>query len=422
MEVSEIKIREYVRRILTARMKLLNEQSFYGLLLMHVKMAVSERHETAWTDNKRYIYFNTSFMDSISDRELIYVLEHEVMHIVLKHVERMMTGEFDGKLYNIASDIVVNSCIMMSHGGNPLAISLAGYGGPQMHIAPDNKEGCEHTAEEIYLMLKKKYKQDSDDSEKELKKDGYENWDYHEQGNQDEEEDGDDDSSIDEMSMDINWKSWIINAAELIKKFGSKSVGGLPGLLERYIMYIKEPVLDWRVILNEFVQEEVNDYSFSPPDKRFSDSDFYLPDYNDTDFSAKKLLFMIDTSGSMSDEDISDVYSEIRGAIDQFDGKLEGWLGFFDAVIYPPCPFTNIEEFETIRLDGGGGTLFSIIFEYVKEEMSDDLPVSIIVLTDGYAPFPDEEITEGIPVLWVLTTQVEPPWGKVARINIEQDC
>ena len=32
-------------------------------------------------------------------------------------------------------------------------------------------------------------------------------------------------------------------------------------------------------------------------------------------------------------------------------------------------------------------------------------PVSIIILTDGYAPFPNEKIAMGIPVLWIINNE-----------------
>lgn len=51
--------------------------------------------------------------------------------------------------------------------------------------------------------------------------------------------------------------------------------------------------------------------------------------------------------------------------------------------------------------------------------MQDKLPTSIIILTDGYAPFPEEELAGGIPVLWLLNNEeVDPPWGKIARIVV----
>ena len=51
--------------------------------------------------------------------------------------------------------------------------------------------------------------------------------------------------------------------------------------------------------------------------------------------------------------------------------------------------------------------------------MEENPPVSIIILTDGYCPFPKEEAANGIPVLWLINNEeVEVPWGKVARIKV----
>ena len=49
----------------------------------------------------------------------------------------------------------------------------------------------------------------------------------------------------------------------------------------------------------------------------------------------------------------------------------------------------------------------------------EDLPVSIVILTDGYAPFPEVSETMDIPVLWIINNEeVTPPWGRVARIKL----
>lgn len=38
---------------------------------------------------------------------------------------------------------------------------------------------------------------------------------------------------------------------------------------------------------------------------------------------------------------------------------------------------------------------------------------------DGFAPFPKEKLSMGIPVLWLLNNEkVDPPWGKAARITV----
>lgn len=216
------------------------------------------------------------------------------------------------------------------------------------------------------------------------------------------------------------WVKRFEDAAEAISvRDPSNSRGLLPAFAKRMLEELRKPQTDWRTILNDFIQEEIVDYSFSPPDRRFDDSPFMLPDFNDKDDLVEDILFMIDTSGSMSNEMITAAYSEVKGAIDQFDGKLKGWLGFFDAAIIEPQPFSNEEEFRVIRPAGGGGTDFQIIFEYVHEHMQDKPPASIIILTDGFAPFPKEELAGGIPVLWLLNNEgVKPPWGKVARIKI----
>ena len=217
------------------------------------------------------------------------------------------------------------------------------------------------------------------------------------------------------------WTDRLVTTAEIVRSMGGTGRGKAPFAAERIIEELKNPKLDWRTILNDFVHEEICDYSFAPPDKRMEDCPFFLPDFNEKDESAKNLLFMIDTSGSMSDVAITECYSEIYGAIQQFNGKLQGKLGFFDAVVVEPTPFEDEDEFKIIRPKGGGGTSFHVIFEYVKEEMQDDPPVSIIILTDGYAPFPKIEDTQDIPVLWIINNNdVKPPWGKVARLVKEE--
>ena len=216
------------------------------------------------------------------------------------------------------------------------------------------------------------------------------------------------------------WLNRMVQATDIIAQSeanGGKGRGITPIAAERIIEELKNPKREWRTILDDFVQEEICDYSFSPPDRRLQDSPFFLPDFNEKDESVKNLLFMIDTSGSMSEADITDCYSEIYGAIQQFGGKLQGKLGFFDAVVVEPTPFESEDEFKIIRPKGGGGTSFDIIFDYVEKEMADEPPVSIVILTDGYAPIPDESRAMGIPVLWIINNDdVTPEWGKIARI------
>lgn len=109
----------------------------------------------------------------------------------------------------------------------------------------------------------------------------------------------------------------------------SKGKSKIPAFAQRILKKLKNPQTDWREILSGFIQEEIVDYTFFPPDRRFDDNPFFLPDFNEKAEKVEDILFMIDTSGSMSDEMITQAYSEVKGAIDQFDGRVKGWVGFF---------------------------------------------------------------------------------------------
>ncbi len=416
MALSDEKIRGYIGRLLLSRMRILCNHSFYGLLLMHMIYSVSESVPTVYTDGVR-IVFGTGFLESLSESELDFILMHEIMHVVLQHC--FHANAQDDNAYNIACDIVVNSNIMLENGGNERSIALKKYG-VSMHLAPDGKEGHEYTVEQVYGMLPHHPKKHPNllpkiakgRARQELgKKDDVEKtiWDDHSCWGKHKDDDS---------PRDV-WVKHFKDATEAIEIRGASNTRDLlPSFARRLLKELRRPQTDWRTILNDFIQEEITDYSFFPPDRRFADSPFYLPDFNEKEDVVEHILFMIDTSGSMSDDMVTLVYSEVKGAIDQFNGKLKGWLGFFDGAIIAPKPFENVDDFKVIKAVGGGGTDFQIIFEYVHRHMSECLPASIVILTDGYAPFPQERLTGGIPVLWLLNNEeVHPPWGKIARMT-----
>ena len=453
MAISDERAREASRRLLLSRMRILCNNGFYGLLLMHMKFSLDESAETAYTDGYR-IAFSPDFLDDLSNDELDFVMMHEILHVVLQHVSR--GRDLNSEAFNIACDIVVNSNILLSFGMDRKRITLSKYG-ESMNLAPNGKNGYEYSAEEVYEMLTKSMKQSKSGGSGEgggenkggsggssgsgsgksgrasgvggagvdkaktggasrgravrevgrASSDGL--WDDHTKWGATEE---------DEHYHEA-WVKRLEDAAEAISiRDPSNSRGLLPAFAKRILEELRGGSgLNWRELLCNFVQEEVNDYSFSPPDRRYGESDFFLPDFNDADERVRNVLFMIDTSGSMSDKMITEAYSEIVAAIDQFGGRLQGWLGFFDAAIIEPKEFVGVDELMIIRPAGGGGTDFGIVFEYVRDHMQDEPPVSIVILTDGYAPFPKEAAAMDIPVLWLINNEeVTPPWGKVARI------
>ena len=395
MSLSKEQYQQYLKRIALSRVRILLNHGFYGLLLMNVKLLVDENCDTAFTDGNS-ITFGSSFLDQISDKEIDFILMHEILHIALRHCSRQ--EKRDNNLFNIACDIVVNSNILKSNNMNIESITLNKFG-ESMHLAPNNKEGYLYTAEEVYEMLIKNSNV-SNQLSYGLSFDDHSKW-----GNDNYEE--------------KEWIQKVLNAKSTIDLQNKRTncCGNLPLCIERMYLELTKPKVDWKTILNEFVQEIICDYSFFPPDKRFHDYDFFLPDFNDKEKEISNILFMVDTSGSISNEILTNIYSELKGALEQFNDKLEGYLGFFDAKVIEPIPFSNIDELLQIKPYGGGGTKFDIIFDYVNMHMRNETPKSIIILTDGYAPFPDEVVTNNIPVLWIIVdSNVIPPWGKYIKI------
>jgi len=484
MALSKEDLMRYNRRLLLSRARILCNNGFYGLLLMHMKFVMNEASPTAYTDGFE-IGFNPSFLDSLKDSEVDFVMMHEILHVALRHCERQ-DEKRDALIWNIAADIVVNSNIMRSSGMKKESISIDGK--PLMHEAPNGKHGYEYTVEEVYDMLlssAKKQKRaggqgsgsgnnaqgQGGSSGSSARGGGQGSSSGSNQSGQGGNQQGgrqaacggsrytktagggvgsgagqgsganarggggrlydgengilDDHSKWGTEGTEkrreerIKWEKYVLDAAEVVRiSDPSNQCGSLPLGAERMIEEMRKPTLDWKTILNSFVQEEIVDYSFFPPDRRFDGSDFFLPDFNLPEEYIGNILFMVDTSASISDTMINEAYSEIVGAIEQYDGRLKGKLGFFDACVYPAVEFESVKEVLKIRPRGGGGTNFHIIFDYVMREMAEEPPRCIIILTDGYAPFPDESARGDIPVLWLINgSDVKPPWGKIAYMG-----
>ena len=412
--LTEAKKKEYLTRLVLSRLRILNDHGFYGLLLMHMRFGIEETCPTAYTDGYK-IVFGTKFLDELSNKEIDFVMMHEIMHVVLKHCFR--GNNYNPTLFNIACDIVVNSNILKSYDMDYSSITVGND--VSMHLAPDKKEGYEYTAEEVYEMLKKqtlhkKIVGSTDGNEGKVPT-GCDNLDLDSisAGLIDDHSKWVSDSGEGQKTDD--WDQRLINAINLSKNRGSE----IPNAALRAYDLLTNSVVDWRLLLKEFITFDVTDYSFTPPDKRYSDYDFYLPDYNaESETTNINVLFEVDTSGSVTNKLLGYAYSEIKGAIEEFNGSIKGWLGFYDTRAYDITPFSNVDDVLKIKPIGGGGTDCSSIFKSLDKfkEKAGSID-AIIIITDGYDEFPKESVRENIPVFWLITNnEVTPPWGVVARI------
>lgn len=434
--MTEQRKRRLKAKIQASRGRLMQSHTFFALLLMYLKF-VAVKDMKKISTNGRCIYFSPDFIDKLYEPELDYILCHQIMHIIYGHIWRPYDREgFD---YHFAYDIKINA-ILTDYGFTEERYAHLGY--IYRKVPSEDYDPAEMTPEEIFDDLpyslcvfddniRDKFLLDSDlwwNQKDDTGESGEIIIDLPElDGMLREKKDdeggctGEDDEGncAGDGELQQEWRGRVASTAKSIEALegDSDGFGCVPDFAKRMIEKIKEPTIDWKKVLNNFVQERVCDYSFSPPDRRFSDTDFFLPDFNEKDFVSKEVLFMVDTSGSVEDDDLAKVYSELQGAIEQFGGKLIGKLGFFDADVTPPLPFESVGDLLNIIPYGGGGTDFTVIFDYIRNNCMNELPACVVIFTDGIGPYPPETAAMGIPVLWIINNYDSiPPFGKTTRL------
>lgn len=356
-------------RLITARVQLLLNNGFFGNLATRLQLQdASSWCPTAATDG-RYFFYNKEFIDMLDDDELIFLMGHEVLHNVYDHMGRR--GNRDPRLWNIANDYVVNMDLVENNIGKKITkVQICfDYKYQNMfsdEIYDDLFENAEQVTEET-LDMHLDYS-DSDDDQGQGA-----------QGNVD-SEDGKDGppqySQEERRQIQDEMKEAIMNAA---KSAGNKDV---PRGVRKMIKDLTNPELDWRELLATNIQSVVkNDFTFMRPARKGIAERVYLPgmDY-DTDLD---VFCFIDSSGSMLDEMLRDLCSEVKGIMEQYT-NFTLRLCFFDTETYTIHEFdsSNIDEIHDIEIEGGGGTEFDCMFDRLKAE--DIVPQKLIVFTDGY--------------------------------------
>ena len=389
------KINRTVERMSEARAALVKDYPFFGHLCMGLRLACAPC-STACTDGRRLI-FDPDFADSLTEQEMQFVVLHEVLHCVLEHCIRGKS--LHSSVYNIACDIVVNSIILDMWGLDSFAIE----GEEVMHLTPEGEEGRLYNAEEIYHMLLKQPEKNPPEAGKGDMPDGaidrHDLW----QGICDREQ------LRDEIRARIR---------EAAKCFGNSAE--MPQSVRKVVRELtRHTGTDWKQLLHDFLHCDQYDYTFLPPDRRYAGADFYLPAFNadDEDGSADEIWVCVDTSGSITDEELTCAMEEILDAMRQT--HLRGKLSFFDSMITDPEPFETEEELKKLVPMGGGGTSFRIIFDYLRNRLYPDMPKAILIFTDGYAEWPEEQVAMDVPVLWLISRDGndDVPWGRVARFE-----
>jgi len=356
--------------------KLITFQPLYGIVFMSLNKIESRKIPTLAVGVTRRVdlalYYNPDFIDGLSRAELRAVLKHEALHVLLHHISRAKHFSYNMRGYNIAADMAINQHIE----GLP-----EGCFYPSTLNLPDSE-----SSEWYYESLKK----ESDENGHDISEVG--------------EGKGklvDDHSMWQDMDDDIIKEKIRHIAEKAIKEQEKKGWGDVGADLAGKIIAANKPVVNWKREVRYFINKLVmmgRKSTRMRPNRRYG----YVNPGSKRDYTSR-LLIGVDTSGSVSDEQLKMFFTEINGMIDhvqvdviQFDYNLQG----------EPEPFRK--KSKDINIIGRGGTNFEPVIKLADEMKYDGL----IIFTDGYAPFPTKPKAR---MLWAVSerdSDVNFPYGK----------
>lgn len=372
------------RRIMVSRIKLIRKNPFFGYLALslNIKEKKPEKMDmpTMGVDALGNMFYCKDFLDTLEQDEITFVIAHEVMHAALGHLLRLEGRDI--KTWNIATDITVNNLLI-----DTLKESDEKYmKEPEGILKSDKYYGM--SSEEIYEKLVKRQKNKN-------KKDGGKNKDYTGKRLDDHKHTDKNKLSGNQIrSIKREWKQKISAASQM-----AKSQGKLPGSLKRLVdSLIEEPKVNWKELLQKYVQREIPfDFSYSRPSKRSASVGTYMPH---TVRESVDIVVGVDTSGSISDEDYKQFISEMIG-IAHSHANVNMKVLFVDADVQNTVDIRTDHENTLMKMprEGYGGTDMRVIFKYINENIPNCR--TVVILTDGFTPFPEYE---EVNTIWTITS------------------
>jgi predicted metal-dependent peptidase len=361
--------------------------------------------------------FNIDFVEDMRKKhgdkfhkKLLFLVSHEISHFVFEHGDRV--EDRDRYLFNVAADYAINLLLHYQFEKDNDYFIEGGC------LDEKYKDLC---AEQIYQLLlsdKDKTCKGGDKIIVDILGDP---------GDDGEGEDGEGDKEVRARRVPLpgrEGKSKEQVSSELADHIRqafteayavAKSQGKLPADFERSIAKILKPKVDWlRALRNKMrygvSRLEKRDVTWSIPNKRFLGRDYILP--SNIGPESPKICYAVDTSGSMSQKDLEQAMGELEDIRKRFNAKV--YVLDCDADVHSSRWITPFEPLPV--LNGGGGTDFRPVFEHIQENRLK--PDYVIFFTDGYGDFGDDP---GLPVLWIMTSDVSPPFGETIRVNVPFD-
>lgn len=376
-------------RLDTASAKLAVRLPFIATLFSGMKRTIDETVGSACVKGM-HVRFAPAFLDVLGDEELMFVCAHESLHTAFLHSYRI--GGRVGDVWNEAADAVINLALSLTNlsmpkqpDGTPLGVML-----PWVTHEMDTETVYQH------LMKEKK------DGGGKGKPDPKGGW-----GQTGDLEAADGAEGTEDSEAEV--KVMVSQAARTAFASGDKSE-----LMQRILGVVKQSEIDWKDELRSMLTDASrNDYSYRRYSRRFIGQGLYLPSLYSEDLGT--LGVGIDTSGSMTDEQLAQIQAEMRTII-------EDCVPSCTIVVYCDLNINRVEHFfkgEELKLTmcGGGGTDMRKITNYFDAV---ETPLAgVIIFTDLYTPFPEHEPV--YPLLWGAvgaSKDAMPPVGRKIEVRV----
>lgn len=398
------------QRIRRARIDIINNQqlrwwsSFFHL---GADVVIDSSHPVgafiAATDYRNR-YYNVDRLKSWTQPELVFLILHEIGHMLLRHQATYRPSAVAAiarddkeflRLGPLAIDYVVNSTIIDSP-----EFSAAKASG--LISIPQSAWYRPEFAGMSWDSVLKKLKEDpslSGSSNQEM--------DHHLVISVDPS------SDEDAPETDTNFETRVSNevrAAEAIRR----SAGMGSSSTKRALLDANVKPLPWTTIFrNAFralTAANAPHTTWSRPNRRAMARGDMLPGYARL-AKLGPIVVVGDTSASIGHSELSDAAAQVGHIISQTPPSRLTVLWVDAAVksaqVFEPKDYRDLRT--KLRPVGGGGTNMRVAFDYIAEQGMN--PMGVVVFTDGYTPFPMEELP--YPVWWVITTRhIESPTGK----------
>jgi len=391
------------RKVQKAKITLMRDPRFalWSGILMVGRTSVVDNIPTACT-NGRDEKYGRKFVAMLKESELNFVVLNENLHKAYRHLTTWKKlHDENHRLANAACDYVINLKLKdLDPSERTIAMPRWADGelkGKPMGLVDEKYRGL--NAKQVFDLLKDEQKGKGDGEGEGEGEGGGSGGTGTGEGFDDHDWDGAKEMTEEEKKVLEREIDQAIRQGVMAHQ---KIAGTNAGDLDRDLLELLEPKVDWREMLREFVKSTCSakdTSSWRKVNRRFLSMGTYMPSLIGE--KVGHMVIAVDTSGSVGQEELSGFLTEVKGIAEEVKPSQVDLI-YWDSRVAAHEEYTESDVSNIINSTkprGGGGTSPSCVSEYLKEKRI--VPECVIMLTDGYVGN-DWGRDWTAPVLWAI--------------------